>query len=115
MNTQGTKNDSNVDHSDQSEFEDMILMDLSKPRKDWKGKRKNKSLGKIAWEQVFEGDNIELPATSFMDWLKQAITHEQLQQISNDMIRGMDIMKEGFCIKDHYTLQGAKDQFYSLQ
>ena len=63
---------------------------------------------------MFEGDNIQLPATSFMDHLKQAITHKQFQQITNDMIRGMDIMKEGFCARDHYTLQEAKDQLQSL-
>ena len=58
--------------------------------------RTNKSLEETAWEQMFEGGIIELPATSFMDHLKQAITHKQFQQITNDMIRGMDIMKEGF-------------------
>ena len=63
---------------------------------------------------MFEGDNIELPATSFMDHLKQAITHEQFQQITNDMIRGMDIMKEGFWERDYYTLQEEKDQLQSL-
>ena len=63
---------------------------------------------------MFKGDNIELPATSFMDCLKQAITHEQFQQITDDMIRGMDTMKEGFWERDHYTLQEAKDQLQSL-
>ena len=63
---------------------------------------------------MFEGDNIKLPAASFMDCLKQAITHKQFQQITNDMIRGMDIMKEGFCERDHYTLKGAKDQLQYL-
>ena len=45
---------------------------------------------------MFEGDNLKLPTTGFMDPLKQAVTHEQFQQITNDMIRGIDIMKEGF-------------------
>ena len=63
---------------------------------------------------MFKGGNIKLPATSFMDCLKQAITHKQFQQITNDMIRGMDIMREGFWERDHYTLQGAKDQLQSL-
>ena len=63
---------------------------------------------------MFEGGNIELPATSFMDGLKQAITHKQFQQITDYMIRGMDIMKEGFCERYHYTLPEAKDQLQSL-
>ena len=70
--------------------------------------------GIVAWNDMFKGDNLKLPATNFMDHLKQAITHEQFQQITNDMIRGMDIMKEGFCERDHYTLQEAKDQLHSL-
>ena len=49
-----------------------------------------------------------------MDRLKKAITHEQFQQITNDTIRGMDLMKEGFCVKDYYTLQEAIDQLHSL-
>ena len=53
---------------------------------------------------MFDGDNLKLLATDFMDHLKQAITHEEFQQITNDMIRGMDIMKEGFWERDHYTL-----------
>ena len=77
MNKQGTKSDSNGDHSDQSEFKDIIQMDRSKPRKDWKEKWKNKSLGEITWEQMFEGGIIKLPATSFMNRLKQAITHKK--------------------------------------
>ena len=63
---------------------------------------------------MFEGGNIELPATSIMDCLKLAITHEQFQQITNYMIRGIDIMKEGFWERDHYTLQEAKDELQSL-
>ena len=63
---------------------------------------------------MFKGGIIKLPATSFMDRLKQAITHKQFQQITDDMIRGMDIMKEGFWERDYYTLQEAKDQLQSL-
>ena len=114
INKQGTRSSSNGDQINPSEFEDIIQMDQSKTMKDQKDKRKNKLLGEIAWEQMFDGDNLELPATNFMDCLKQAITHEQFQQITNDMIRGMDIMKEGFCARDHYTLQEAKDQLHSL-
>ena len=50
MNKQGTRSDLNGDHSDLSEFEDMIQMDQPKPMKDQKEKQKNKSLREIAWE-----------------------------------------------------------------
>ena len=53
MNKQGTKSNSNVDHNNQSEFEDMIQMDKPKTMKGQKEKRTNKSLGEIAWEQMF--------------------------------------------------------------
>ena len=30
------------------------------------------------------------------------------------MLRGMDIVKEGFCERDHYTLQEARNQLHIL-
>ena len=49
-----------------------------------------------------------------MGCLKQAITLEQFQQIIDDMLRGMIIVKEGFCRRDHHTLQEAKNQIHAL-
>ena len=72
------------------------------------------SLGAIAWEQMFGSNSLEFPVTIFMNRLKQAITHEQFQQFKNDKLRGMDIIKEGFCERDHYTLQEARNQLHIL-
>ena len=63
---------------------------------------------------MFGSNNLKLPYTIFMDCLKQAINPEQFQQIKNDMLRGMDIVKEGFCERDHYTLQEARNQLHIL-
>ena len=63
---------------------------------------------------MFDSNNLESPDTNFMNHLKQAITHEQFQQIKNDMLRGMDIVKEGFCERDHYTIQEARNQLHIL-
>ena len=63
---------------------------------------------------MFNNNNPELPNTNFMGCLKQAITHKQFQQIIDDMLRGMSIVKEGFCRRDHHTLQEAKNQLHAL-
>ena len=63
---------------------------------------------------MFDSDNLESPATNFMNRLKQAITHEQFQQITNNMLRGMNIVKQRFCERDHYTLQEAQNQLHAL-
>ena len=49
-----------------------------------------------------------------MGHLNQAITLEQFQKINDDMLIGMNIVKEGFCKRDHHTLQEAKNQLHAL-
>ena len=78
---------------DPLELEDVIEVNRAKNIADQKAKleeRKSESalsLGAVAWEQMFDSDNLELPDTNFMNCLKQAITHEQFQQITNYMLR----------------------------
>ena len=79
INKQHTRSSSIVDQINPSELNNIIQKNRTK--KDQKEKQKIKLLGEIAWKQMFDGDNLELPATKFMDHLKQAITHEQFQQI----------------------------------
>ena len=38
--------------------------------------RKSKSLGEVAWEQIFNNYKPELPYTEFMDHLEKVITYE---------------------------------------
>ena len=64
--------------------------------------------GIVAWKDMFEGDNLKLPDTSFMNGLRQAVPHEQFQQITDDMLRTLSYDKEGFCEGNYYTLQDAK-------
>ena len=49
-----------------------------------------------------------------MGCLKKAITCEQFQQINDDILRGMNVIKEEFCNKDYHTLQEAKNQLHAL-
>ena len=50
-----------------------------------------------------------------MGRLRKVITSEQFQQLSNDILRGMDINKQEYCNADHHTLQEAKDRLNALQ
>ena len=63
---------------------------------------------------MFDSDIFELPDTNFINRLKQAVTHEQYQQITNDILEAMSNEKEDFCKGNYYTLQEAKNQLYAL-
>ena len=99
---------------DPSHLEHIIQANRTKDIKDRRAKQKSKTLGEVAWEQMFNSNNPKLPNTNFMCRLKQAITLEQFQQINDDMLRGMNIVKEGFCNRDHHTLQEAKSNHMSF-
>ena len=76
---------------------------------------KSKSLGEVAWEQIFNNYKPELPYTEFIDCLKKVITYEQFQQLNNDIIRGMESNRQEYCKTNHHTLQGAKkNRLHSL-
>ena len=79
-----------------------------------KADEKSKSLGEVAWEQIFNNHKSELPHTEFMDRLKKVITSEQFQQLNDDILRGMDTSKQEYCNTDHHTLQEAKDRLHAL-
>ena len=66
------------------------------------------SLGAVAWDDMFENDDLKLPDTNFMNRMRKAITCEQFQQIANDMLKKMSDKKEDFCKGNYYTLQEAK-------
>ena len=72
------------------------------------------SQGAVAWNNMFGSDDLELPDTSFMNRLRQAVPREQFQQITDDMLRTMSDEKEGFCKGTYYTLQDAKKWLYAL-
>ena len=83
----------------------MIRANQTKNTHNRRARQKNKTLGEVAWEQIFNDNKPKLPNTNFMGHLKKAITCEQFQQINDDILRGMNIIKEEFCNRDHHTLQ----------
>ena len=67
---QSTMSSLNMDQVDPLELEEIIQINQTKNIKDWKAKRKSKSLGEVAWEQMFDSENLKLPDTKFMNYLK---------------------------------------------
>ena len=43
-------------------------------------------LGKTVWDDVFEEDNPELPSTRFMKKVKQAVTKNNYQQLTKEIL-----------------------------
>ena len=72
------------------------------------------SLGALAWNDMFDNDDLKLPDASFMNHLRQAIPRDQFQQIADDMLRTLEDEKEEFCKGSYYTLQDAKKRLNAL-
>ena len=53
--------------------------------------------GKIAWDGMFKGDDFRLPDTSLMSQFRDAIPHEQFQQIAKEVVQKISNVKENFC------------------
>ena len=106
-----------MDEIDPSELKTVIKTNRAKNSANQKAQLEEKkresalSLGAVAWEYMFDSDVFELPATNFMNCLKQAITYKQFQQITTDILQTMSNEKEDFCKGNYYTLQEAKNQF----
>ena len=49
-----------------------------------------------------------------MNLLREAIPHEQFQQIANEVVRKMSNIKENFCKRMYYALPDAYKQLYTL-
>ena len=61
-----------------------------------------------------KSDDLKLPETSFMNQLRQAVPHEQFQQIAYEILKTMGNKKEDFCKGTYYTLQDAKKWLHDL-
>ena len=62
---------------------------------------------------MFDNDDLKLPDKNFMNCLRKAITCDQFQQITNDMLKTMSDEKEDFCKGNNYTIQEAKNLLYA--
>ena len=54
--------------------------------------RRNKttvSLGKVAWDQIFLKDSLNMPTTKFMEKLKQTIKEEDYHHINQEILKGL--------------------------
>ena len=69
------------------------------------------SLGALAWNDMFDNDDLKLPDTSFMNRLRQAIPCDQFQQIADPMLRTLEDEKEEFCKGSYNTLQDVKSGY----
>ena len=111
---QCTRSNSNPDHDKTSHPEHLIQANQVEDTNNRGARQKDKTLGEVAWEQMLNDNKPELPNTNFMGCLKKAITYEQFQQINDDILRGMSIIKEEFCNTDHRTLQEVRNQLHAL-
>ena len=68
---QRTRSNSNPDHVDPSYPEHLIQANQTKDIDDRRSRQKNKTLGEVAWEQMFKDNKSELPNTNFMGHLKR--------------------------------------------
>ena len=70
--------------------------------------------GIIAWDDMFKGDDFNLPDTSLMSQFRDVIPYEQFQQIAKEVVRKISNVKENFCKRMYYALPDAHQQLYTL-
>ena len=71
-------------------------------------------LGKTAWDDVFEEGNFELPTTSFMKKIKQAVNEEDYQHLKKEILNTLKDEKDHFCTGSYSTLKEARNKLYSM-
>ena len=71
-------------------------------------------MGKTAWDDVFEEGNLELPTTSFMKKIKQAVTEEDYQHLKKEILNTLKDEKDQFCRSSYSTLKEARNKFYTM-
>ena len=115
---QHTRSNSNVELVDHSELETIEKANRAKNSKKGKAaKRKQQApvnLGEVAWDQMFEQGSFNLPTTSFMERLKQAVTEEDFQHIKKEILKTLKYEKDDFCTSNYSTLMDAKNKLYSM-
>ena len=63
---------------------------------------------------MFKGDDFRLPDTNLKNPFREAIPHEQFQQIAKEVVRKISNVKENFCKRIYYALPDAHKQLYTL-
>ena len=63
---------------------------------------------------MFKGFDFRLPDTSLANQFREAIPHEQFQQIAKEVVRKISNVKENFCKRMYYALPDAHQQLYTL-
>ena len=63
---------------------------------------------------MFAEGSFDLPNTSFMLRLKQAVIEEDFQQIKKEILKTLKDEKDDFCGNNYCTLTDAKNKLYSM-
>ena len=63
---------------------------------------------------MFAEGCFDLPTTSFIERLKQAVTEEDFQHIKKEILKTLKDEKDDFCGNKYCTLTDAKNKLYSL-
>ena len=67
-----------------------------------------------AWNNVFQGEEFELPETEFMNHLQKSLPDEQFLQLIKDVKGSLIFKKTGFYETNYETTQEAKTQLLAL-
>ena len=71
-------------------------------------------LGKAVWDNMFEENNPELPSTRFMKKVKQAVTKNEYQQLTKEILSTLQDKKDQFCKSTYPTLKEARSKLYTM-
>ena len=63
---------------------------------------------------MFEEGNFELPTTSFMKKIKQAVNEEDYQHLKKEILNTLKDEKDHFCRGSYSTLKEARNKLYAI-
>ena len=63
---------------------------------------------------MFEEGNFELPTTSFMKKIKQAVMEEDYQHLKKEILNTLKDEKDQFCRSSYSTLKEARNKLYAM-
>ena len=112
---QRTRSNSNVKLIDHSELETIEKANRAKNSEKGKAAEEKQqatvNLGEVAWDQMFAEGSFDLPTTSFMERLKQAVTEEDFQHIKKEILKTPKDEKDDFCESNYSTLMDTKTSY----
>ena len=71
-------------------------------------------LGETIWNDIIGEEDLEIPSTSFMEKVEQAVTKNDYQQLMRKILDSLQDKRDQFCEGTYSTLKEARSELYTM-